>query len=84
MPKPRLSMRKLREVLRLRFEAGLSERKVATSCSISRSTVASYLARASELGLSWPLPESLSDVELERAFFPTTERYGSERLPRRS
>jgi len=74
-------MRKLREVLRLHFDAGLSERKIATSCSVSRSTVASYLARASELGLGWPLPEDMSDVKLERAFFPTTERYGSENRP---
>ena len=67
MPKPRLSMRNLREVvLRLAFDAGLSEWKIATTCSVSRGTVALYLARASELGLSWPLPENVSDVELER------------------
>lgn len=80
MPKPRLSMLKLREVLRLRYSSGLSERGVATSCSVSRSTVASYLARASELGLSWPLPDEMTDADLERAFFPDGKgRKSSER-----
>lgn len=62
-------MRRIREVLRQRWECGLSERTVATSCSLARSTVAKYLKRAEEVGLSWPLPEELTDEELERRLF---------------
>ena len=63
-------MRRIREVLRQRWERGLSERTVATSCSLARSTVAKYVKRAEEAGLSWPLPEGLTDEELERCLFP--------------
>ena len=63
-------MRRIREVLRQRWECGLSERTVATSCSLARSTVAKYVKRAEEAGLSWPLPEGMADEELERCLFP--------------
>ena len=68
MPKKRLSVQKIKEILRLRFEFGLSERKIATSCNIARSTVADYLSRAFEIGLSWPLPEDMDDASLEKMF----------------
>jgi transposase len=62
-------MRRIREVLRQRWECGLSERIVAMSCSLARSTVAKYVERAHEAGLGWPLPEGLTDEELERRLF---------------
>jgi transposase len=72
MPTERLSMRKIREVLRLKAEVGLSNRKVAVSCSIGSSTVSDYINRARAAGLWWPLPEGLSEVELERLLFPSS------------
>lgn len=63
-------MRKIREVLRLRFEAGLSARRVAESLQVARSTVGEYERRFAAAGLAWPLPASLSDTELERRLFP--------------
>lgn len=66
----RLSMRKIRENLRLRFEAGLSAGQVAASLQVSRSSVREYDRRFAASGLSWPLPEALSDRELERLLFP--------------
>ena len=51
VPAKRLSMRKIHEVLRLRHECGLSNRKIAVSCELARSTVADYLSRASAAGL---------------------------------
>jgi transposase len=63
-------MRRIREVLRQRWECGLSERTVATSCLLARSTVGKYIKRAGEVGLSRPLPEGLTDEELERCLFP--------------
>ncbi len=59
MPKERLSMRKIKEVLRLRWGCGLSQRQIAESCSIARSTVGEYVLRAQAAGLEWPLPEDL-------------------------
>lgn len=63
-------MRKIREVLRLRYEGGLSARQVAASVQIARSSVGEYERRLAAAGLSWPLPEDLSDTALERRLFP--------------
>ena len=70
MPAQRLSMRKIKEVLRLCWGNGLSKRKTAMSCGISRPAVDEYLRRAEEAGLSWPLPADLDDGTLERLLFP--------------
>ena len=70
MSKKRLSMRKIEEVLRLKFEAHLSQRKIAISCAIARSTVAEYLCRFERSNLSWPLPADMSQQQLEHALFP--------------
>ena len=43
MPATRLTMRKIREVLRLKFDCRLTKRQIATSCAIARSTVTEYL-----------------------------------------
>jgi transposase len=63
-------MHRVREVLRLKFACGLSNRKIAVSCGIDRETVGMYLRRAEKAGLGWPLPAALSDSELDRRLFP--------------
>lgn len=63
-------MRKITEVLRLKYERSLTNRVIARSCSIGRTTVAEYLRRAEEAGLGWPLPPDLGDAELDRRLFP--------------
>jgi len=70
MPQERLSMRKIREVLRLKWEGGLSNRAVAHSCSISPTTVSEYVRRAQATGLTWPLPEALGEDQLYALLFP--------------
>jgi transposase len=70
MPAERLSMRKLREILRLHFENKLSGRAIARSCRASCSTVQDYLRRAEVAKLAWPLPSDVDDVELEKLLFP--------------
>jgi transposase len=70
MANTRLSMRKIKEVLRLTHDGGLSERQVARSLNLSRSTVKDYRARAQRAGLGWPLPETLSEEALEQKLFP--------------
>jgi len=79
MAAKRLSMRKIREVLRLRHEFGLSQRAIAKSCSIGRTTVRDYLSRASAAGLSWPLPRGLDEAAVERLLFPPAPVSGSKR-----
>ncbi|MCL4561944.1 MAG: IS21 family transposase [Chloroflexi bacterium] len=70
MPQERLSVRKIREVIRLHYEAGLSNRAAARACQVSNSTVGEYLERAKKAGLGWPLPEELSDEGLYRQLYP--------------
>jgi transposase len=70
MPRKRLSMRKIKEVLRLKCECCLSHSQIATSCQIGMGTVWEYLRRAREAGLSWPLPDELDDARLEALLYP--------------
>ena len=70
MPRDMLSMRKIREVLRLKWESRLSDRAIARSRSVSHSTVREYLHRAEAAGLVWPLPEALDEDQFDRLFFP--------------
>ena len=70
MANARLSMRKIKEVLRLKYNCALSRRQIAHSCQISRSTVGDYIYRAEKAGIGWPLPEGLTDEELEQRLFP--------------
>lgn len=65
----RLPMRKIREVLRLAAQ-GLSTREMAVSLAVGRTTLREYISRARSAGLSWPLPDDLSDSDLERMLFP--------------
>ena len=69
MPAERLPMRKVREVLRLKHACGVSERVIARSLGVSRSTVAEYLRRAAVIGLAWPIPDDLDEAALERRLF---------------
>jgi transposase len=63
-------MRKIREVLRLAFDAGLGIRAIARSLKVSPSTVGDYLRRAELAGVAWPLPDGLDEAALERRLFP--------------
>lgn len=69
MPRKKLPMRKITEVLRLDAE-GLSQRDVAAGVGVSKTTVQEYLLRARAAGLSWPLPPEMTDEVLEAALFP--------------
>ena len=73
-------MRKIREALRLSSQ-GVSTRKMACSLSIGRTTLREYLQRARKAGLSWPLPDHLSDSDLERLLFPPISRDGNKDIP---
>ena len=72
-------MRKISEVLRLRYELGLGQRAIARACSISQSTVHEYLHRAATAGVVWPLGEERDEQRVEQALFG--ERQVVKRLP---
>jgi transposase len=74
----RLSMPKIRDVLRLSAE-GMSTRQIASSLAIGRSTLQGYLDRARDAEVVWPLPPELSDTDLERLILPQTARDVSNR-----
>ena len=82
MPTERLSMRKIRELLRLRFEAGLSLALIAQAIGMSKASVGEYLGRARAAGVSWPLAEALDDTALERRLFPPARHWRGEGPPR--
>ena len=65
MPARRISVRRIKEILRLKFELGLDNRQIARSCNIPHSTVANYLSRAEAGGFAWPLPPEISEADLE-------------------
>lgn len=70
MPNERISMRKIKDVLRLHADSHLSGRAISRSLAISASTVIDYLSRARAANLTWPLPAEMDDEALERLFFP--------------
>lgn len=83
MPKKGLSMRQIRELLRLRTcEPALSARSLALHLGVARSTVQDCLNRLSAADLYWPLPAELTDDVLERRLFGRAgTKTGLRRLP---
>ena len=58
-----------REILRLE-SLGLNKSDIASAAQCARNTVSTTLARAKTCGLQWPLPEGMSDKDLEEKLFP--------------
>jgi transposase len=79
MPRPRVSMRRIKEVLRLKQVSGLSDSGISRSARIARSTVKDYLDRAARAGLSWEVAEELSEEEVERRLFAAAAARGADR-----
>jgi transposase len=64
-----MSMRKIREVLRLTHELGLSVRQVCEATGVGKTAVCEYVNRARVIGITWPIPAEITDAELERRLF---------------
>jgi hypothetical protein len=62
-------VRKIKEVLRLKFDVGLGLRQIARSCSIGLGTAHEYLQRAEAAKIPWPLGPEWDDDRLEAALF---------------
>jgi transposase len=74
-------VRKIKEVLRLKFSVGLGLRAIARSCSIGLGTVHEYLQRAEAAGVTWPLGEDWDEDRLETALFGGPPRPRPAALP---
>ena len=70
MSTKRVTMMKLRELLRLKYEAQLSVRQIALCLSLSMGAVSKYVQRADAAGLDWPLPDELSELGLQALLQP--------------
>ena len=70
MAQRRLSMRKTAEILRLKYEAGLTNREIARSCGVGRATVSNYLKRVGKADIGWPIPEGIDEEQLQELLFP--------------
>lgn len=81
MSNERISMRKIKEVLRHLLTLGLSRGQTARALGIGRTTVGEYENRFKSSSLSWPLPETLDDAQLEKKLFPKTAPSGSRQAP---
>ncbi len=69
----KVSMAKIGEILRQKFELNRSHRDIANSLNISISTVSGYLKRAKLAGISWPIEYGLTEDELHaKLFLPAT------------
>jgi transposase len=73
MARKPISMRQIKEVLRLKHAHQLSIREIARSCGLPSSTVNDYLARAQAAGLSWPLPEGLDDQQIQQQLLSASQ-----------
>ena len=69
MPAKRSAMRKIREVLRLKFEAKLSHEKIAAAMGMSKGAVTNTVQRAARKNLGWPLPAELDEAGLEALLY---------------
>lgn len=76
MPAERVAMRQVREIIVLKFSAGIPKREIARRLGVAASTVRATLSA----GLGWPLPDGMSDGDLEAALYAT---HGTKRGHRR-
>ncbi|EGK9149076.1 hypothetical protein IOW38_004434 [Salmonella enterica] len=74
MPNKRIAMRKIHEILRLRFEVGLSFRQISQCADVSTGAIQKMLKRLEAAGISWPLPEGMSEPRLASLLYPESDR----------
>jgi transposase len=80
MPAERVLMRQAREIIRLKFSAGMATREIARRLGLAPSTVRETLSRLASAGLSWPLGEGLSDTDLEAGLYANRRSKRGHRL----
>ena len=74
MPAPRITMRNIKDVLRLKLDAQLSHEQIANALGISKGVVTKYVGLAGAAGLDWPAVQACDEVALERLLLVAPER----------
>ena len=74
MSRNHISMRKIKEILRLRFDCKCSHEEIAKSVGIGSTTVGECLNRTKKANISWPLPDGLTDEQLETSLYPSVQK----------
>ncbi|XOV80339.1 MAG: hypothetical protein ACFHVJ_05140 [Aestuariibacter sp.] len=74
-------MNKIYDVLRLKFEAGLSNRNIAKCLGMGTSTVTDLLTSFNRSDLAWPLPDELTQSQLENTLYPGRQSGKRKRTP---
>ena len=74
MATERLPMRKIREILRLKWTAGRRHRQIARALGVGVGTVSEVVRGAAAAGLDWERVAALSDAELEAALYGRPRR----------
>ena len=72
MPRKRLSMRKVSEVLRFFHMGGVSQNEIAGAVGLARSTVQKPI-HTNDAGITWPLPEGMTAAKLDVLLFPRSQ-----------
>ena len=81
MPRKRTEMRKVKDVLRLKFELGLSHRDIGNCLGLGPATVSEVFSRFKSSNLSWPLPDNYCDKQLESILYTTQSARRNKRQP---
>ena len=81
MPAARSSIRKIKDVLRLKYGAQLSCRQIAVNLKLSVGVISKYTKAAEAAGLSWPLPDGLDDTTMETRLFPPVTLVRGQAMP---
>ena len=53
MPKQRMALRMIKDVIRLKWDAGLSHEQIAAALGVSKGVVGKYVSLAAAVGLNW-------------------------------
>ena len=72
MPQPHMDIRMIKDILRLKYQGGLSHERIACSLNISKGVVAKYLGLAGVAGLDWSIAAELDEAALERRLLGRT------------
>ena len=81
MPAKGISMHKIKDILRLHFEAKLSQHQIAASLQLSSGVVNKYLALSRSANIQWPLPEEIDEVKLRSFLRPHTKKVSNYHEP---
>ena len=80
MPVKQVSMRKIKECLRLKWSCELSHEKIAKALSLSKGVISKYVQLAQASGLYWEKISTLDEIDLQRLLLPSIKRTRGERV----